>query len=427
MATARPTPWICSALLALGVAPLFPAMAAAAAWTNPDETKITAADAEAFDAFGAALAFDGTTAIIGAALGDDDGTNSGAAYLFDALTATPIAKLTAGDADGLDRFGVSVDIADGKAIVGSYFDDDLGSDSGSAYVFDASTGQQLVKLRAVDGAANDRFGGAVGLSGNVAIVGAALDDDDGSRSGSAYLFDATTGAHLFKLTALDAATDDRFGTAVAIDGTAALVGSLRDDDLGDDSGAAWVFDTTNGAAIVKLRAADGDAGDNFGAAVAISGAVALVGSPLDDDQGSDSGAAYLFDAATGAQLHKLLPQDGAAGAQFGASVAIAGGLAVVGAPFDDAAGSGAGAAYVFDVATGAQLGKLAARDAAADASFGAAVAVSRGRALVGAPQEGGAAQEAGAVYRMAPVPLPAGLWLLGPALGLLMLGRCRSA
>ena len=69
-------------------------------------------------------------------------------------------------------------------------DDDNGSDSGSAYVFDfvGTAWSQTAKLTAGDGAAFDGFGSSVSLSGDRALVGAYRDDDNGSDSGSAYIF-----------------------------------------------------------------------------------------------------------------------------------------------------------------------------------------------------------------------------------------------
>jgi len=93
----------------------------------------------------------------------------------------------------------------------------------------------------------------------------------------------------------------------------------------------------------KLTASDAAAGDNFGASVAISGSTAIVGARYDDD----SGSAYLFDVATGGQLFKLTASDAAAGDVFGVSVAISGATALVGARWDDDAGTDSGSAYLF--------------------------------------------------------------------------------
>ncbi|EAM47480.1 FG-GAP repeat protein [Crocosphaera watsonii WH 8501] len=95
-----------------------------------------------------------------------------------------------------DLFGFSVSLSGNNALVGSHFDDDKGTDSGSAYLFDVTTGNLLHKLTAPDGAAGDQFGFPVSLSDNTALIGGFGDDDQGLNSGSAYLFDVTTGDFL---------------------------------------------------------------------------------------------------------------------------------------------------------------------------------------------------------------------------------------
>ena len=159
----------------------------------------------------------------------------------------------------------------------------------------ADLGDQLFKLLPDDGAASDEFGRSVAISGATAIVGAYLDDDNGSQSGSAYLFDTTSGRQIAKLVADDGTAGDTFGISVGISGATAIVGAWRDDDNGGDSGSAYLFDTTTGRQIGKLLPNDGAADDRFGVSVAISGATAIVGAYFDDDNGTDSGSGYLFD------------------------------------------------------------------------------------------------------------------------------------
>jgi len=190
---------------------------------------------------------------------------------------------------------------------------------------------QETKLTASDAAVDDRFGRAVSISGNTAFVGAWRDDDDGSRSGSAYLFDANTGSQLLKLTASDAAADDAFGRFVSISGNTALVGAPGDDDGGSESGSAYLFNATTGAQIAKLTASDAEMEDRFGFSVSISGNTALIGANGDDDGGNLAGSAYLFDATTGNELFKLAATDAALGDFFGRSVSISGNTALVGA------------------------------------------------------------------------------------------------
>ena len=213
-------------------------------------------------------------------------------------------KLLPKDGAANDRFGVSVAINGTTAIVGAYWDShDNGSNSGSAYLFDTATGRQFTKLVPDDGAAGDNFGSSVAISGATAIVGAGGDDDNGMGSGSAYLFDISDPANptqLFKLLPNDGAAEDLFGS-VAISGATAIVGASGDDDSGSRSGSAYLFDTTTGQQIAKLLPNDGEAFDYFGVSVAISPdgiGTAIVGVSGDDDNGSRSGSAYLFDASS---------------------------------------------------------------------------------------------------------------------------------
>ncbi len=269
-------------------------------------------------------------------------TNSASAFEFD-------KKLVAPDGAANDFFGTprSVSLSGNTALVGSFLDDDRGTNSGSAYLFDVTTGELVRKLTAPDGAANDSFGGSVSLYGDTALVSSNVDDDKGLNSGSAYLFDVTTGNLLHKLTAPDGSGGDIFGISVSLSANTALIGSYRDDDKGTDSGSAYLFDFTTGDYLGKLKAPDGAAGDWFGYFVSLSGNTALVGSPFDDDKGTDSGSAYLFDVTTGNLLHKFTAPNGAAGDRFGFSVSLSGNNALVGSHFDDDKGTDSGSAYLF--------------------------------------------------------------------------------
>jgi parallel beta-helix repeat protein len=131
--------------------------------------------------------------------------------------------------------------------VGADSDDDRGSDSGSAYIFkrDGTSWSQQAKITANDGAADDRFGTSVSISGDYAIVGAYGDDDSGSNSGSAYIFkrDGTSWSEQAKITASDGTAEDYFShSSVSISGDYAIVGAYGDDDGGSNSGSAYVYD-----------------------------------------------------------------------------------------------------------------------------------------------------------------------------------------
>ena len=272
------------------------------------------------------------------------------------------AKLTAGDAAAGDQFGFSVSVSGDTAVVGAVFDDDNGTNSGLAYVFvrdAAGVWSQQAKLPASDGAAFDNFGSAVSVSGNTAVVGALNDGDAGSSSGSAYIFERDQGGvdnwgQVAKLTASDAAAFDRFGFSVSVSGDTAVVGAVFDDDAGSGSGSAYIFERsgTVWTEQAKLTASDAATGDLFGRSVSVSGDTAVVGAVFDDDAGSSSGSAYIFERDAGGennwgQVKKLTASDPAAGDRFGRGVSVSGDTAVVGARFDDDAGGDSGSAYVF--------------------------------------------------------------------------------
>ena len=117
--------------------------------------------------------------------------------------------------------------------------DDNGTSSGSAYLFDASPGAQTAKFLPSDGAASEIFGISISIDNGVVAVGAPIDDDNGSSSGSAYLFDAPTGAQIAKVLPNDGAQGDLFGFSIAIDNGVVAVGARGDDDNGIDSERTW--------------------------------------------------------------------------------------------------------------------------------------------------------------------------------------------
>jgi hypothetical protein len=209
----------------------------------------------------------------------------------------------------------------------------------------------VAKLTAADGFAYDYFGQSVSISGSTAIVGVWLADGNWQQSGSAYIFERSGGkwTHAAKLTAGDAGTDDYFGFKVSIHDNRAIVGAWKADNAGlIDSGAAYIFERSgsNWNQVAKLTPSDGAADDYFGSAVSIYGNYAVVAANYDDDNGANSGSAYIFkrNGSSWDQLDKLTPSEGAGSDIFGQSVAICANYLVVGAPGVEAH---SGAAYFF--------------------------------------------------------------------------------
>ena len=210
-------------------------------------------------------------------------------------------------------------------------------------------------IRGCGGAANDQFGYSLAVKGDWAAIGAY---GVSSNTGAVYLYkhDGNHWVFMQRLIASDGDAGDRFGFAVALSGSGHLVvGAPRDDDKGSDSGAVYLF-TLNSSSNTwgdqkKIVASDGAEYDWFGEAVAISGTGHLVvGARGDDDKGSDSGAVYLYTlnstSNTWGDEQKIVASDGAAYDRFGSEVAMSGtGHLVVGAMYDDDMGSDSGSVY----------------------------------------------------------------------------------
>ncbi|MHC4303646.1 MAG: thrombospondin type 3 repeat-containing protein [Planctomycetota bacterium] len=341
-----------------------------------EEQKLVASDPDSGDRFGHDVAVDGDVAIVSAVGADDacPGTDcaSGAAYMFRFVGASWIEeqKLLATPPAAADEFGFAVAVSGPVAVVGTPRDDEACGgaatcDTGAVYVFryDGEAWVLEQKLTAPDAAPQDYFGYAVAVSGDTIFVGARVDDDGGTSTGSVYVYrhNGASWVERPKLHAADAQEFDLFGHSIALDGDLALIGALGDDDAcpGDalcNSGSAYVFrfDGAAWAQEQKLTASDGAADDEYGHDVSINGDLALVGARWDDeacpeDPDCDSGSAYLyrFDGASWVEAAKLVASDGAPVDFYGNGVGVSDGFALVGSHVDDDAGTGSGSAYVY--------------------------------------------------------------------------------
>jgi hypothetical protein len=307
----------------------------------------------------------------------------------------PTAVLTASDQSALNFVAIN-----GTTIVAT-------SSSGSAYVFvmPASgwvNATQNAVLTASDGAVLTN----VAISGNTVVAGSPTANGVKPQTGAAYVFVEPSGGwsgplnQTAKLTAKYGLTDDRMGVSVAIDGGTVVVG-VPDKAVGAVcpaqgcrfyQGTAYIFvepgnGWTNLTQTAGLTVADGQAGDNLGSAVSISGNVVVVGASQEDTY-TGPGAAYVFvEPKTGwinsaFPTAKLFASDGTKYAYFGSAVSINGNTVVVGA------GNGIvaknieqGAAYVYVEPSGGWKGqtketqKLISSDGGVGDQFGWAVSV----------------------------------------------------
>ncbi len=198
------------------------------------------------------------------------------------------------------------------------------------------------RIKASDPDAFDSFGRrAVAIWGNVALIGAFWDDQNGFDSGAAYTFklENQKWEQTQKLFSSDGVSGDEFGGRVALDGDALLITGLQHvDENAPGTSAVYAF-RNNGASwaeIQELLASDGAFGDGFGVSVVISGSIAVIGAPVHEhEEGSGSGAAYVFqfDPGTSEWIEEaeLTASDPTFGDAFGQFVGISGDVIVAGA------------------------------------------------------------------------------------------------
>jgi N-acetylneuraminic acid mutarotase len=388
-------------------------------------SKLIPNDGSVDDFFGDAVAISGDYAIVGSYWDDDNGSNSGSAHVFyrnqggtDAWGY--VTKLLAPDGVADDLFGRAIAMYGDYAVVGAYQDDDNGPNSGSAYIYNRNQGGTdawgyVTKITASDGTNDDIFGRKMAMDGDYLIVGANGDDDKGSAAGAAYIFNRNQGGadawgQVSKLTASDGAASDNFGAQVSISGDYAVVGASGDDNI---TGSAYLYSRDQGGSdawgqVIKLVADDRVDIDGFGNSVSISGDNIIIGTPYDDDHGYNSGSVYFYSRNQGGtdawgQVTKVNPDDGLVSDRFGSSVSISGDYAFVGAHYDDENGEFSGLTYVLYRHKGGTdewgiVSKAKGTDTAAEDYLGISVALSGEHAIAGAHGDDIYASQSGSAY-----------------------------
>lgn len=292
---------------------------------------------------------------------DDNGVGSAIVYKYDGMNQTFFleAKLTPSDGEPTDDFGRAVAISDDFIIVGAQKNDAAGDDSGAAYIYqrmpidraaEEEDWAEFAKLVPPDAQENERFGISVAIDKGVAIIGANGADENGENSGAAYIFTYIEGEWEFtqKLLAPDGEAGDNFGFSVAIYGDQAVVGAVWD---GEKAGSVYVYFLDRGVWTVegKFVADKGKPDDQFGWSVAMWEHTIAVGAFADDTSGLDSGAVYIFEKDSGVwnQQARVAPSDGEENDHFGRSVDVHRDWLIVSSPFDDEVGIEAGSVYIY--------------------------------------------------------------------------------
>jgi len=321
--------------------------------------------------FGNSIAVQGAQLVVGAPR-TGFSVPDGAVYIFSSIDGSQLLDIPAPTEAG--GFGTSVATIGFNILIGS---PDI--DFGRAYLYGALGGGPIYTLEPTDhaSATADFFGATVAMTFDTLAVGSPLNDlvpANEDNRGSVYLYSRTTGDQVGKLFATDGVDGDRMGISLSMSGTTLVAGAPQSINS-PTSGAAMVFDTSSMTQIGTLFN-DGSTGDVFGGSVAINGDYILVGAPLDNEAGTESGAVYVFDRTTLGLLYKLLPAIDGSLNHFGTSVAVDGTTAVIGEPTDYSA-------FIFDLSTGQQITRL--RPSPVTGLFGETVAINTNGIFVGAP------------------------------------------
>jgi len=375
------------------------------------DDSILGAPAHSNGRFGKSVAMDGDCVISGAPGPEElSGALTGGAYIHRRSTSgvwTQETELIEPTPALWDQFGWSVAIRDEVAIVGAPLRDSCGvgvnCNVGSAFVYRFNTGngwQFEQEIAASDPAFGDEFGFDVAIEGDLLAVSAPFDDDNGSTSGSVYVFRRNSlglWTQRSKLISSDGQAQDFFGNSVAISDGLIVVGASGESSFGASSGAGYVFVDLGGDNWVqqdKLVADDAFAGDQFGFDVAIDGDRIVAGAPLSDASCAgflcNGGTAYVFAQQPDggwSQETRLFADDTISSDFFGFGVGIAGPAVIASAVREDDQGNSAGAAYIFrrnDAGIWEQRAKLTDPNGRAGDELGFSAAISGIRAVAGA-------------------------------------------
>ena len=365
-----------------------------------------------YDYFGYSVTISDTRVVVGAPYTDTGASGAGSAYVYDLASGTPtvpVVTLNNPDPSSGDLFGASVAISSTRVVVGvpykegGVFASGILYNAGRAYAYDLSNGTPSVPVATLNNPSpvdDDFFSYSVAISGTRVVVGAPSDDTGATNAGSAYVYDLGSGTPTAPVASLNnpgPSTGDKFGTSVAISGRWMVVGAMWDKTGARRSGSAYVYDlasATPTVAVATLNNPNPAEDDYFGYSVAISGTRVVIGTPLNDTGGVDAGSAYVYDLASitptvpVATLRNpgAFPGKSKANGQFGSSVAISGGVVVVGVPNDSGFNAYAGLAHVYDLDSGSPTVPVARLNHPSPSqydNFGSSVAISGIRVVVG--------------------------------------------
>jgi hypothetical protein len=374
------------------------------------ELKLIPNDPQNVVSFGSSVAIDQKILVVGGPESDIQGVNSGAAVVFEKVNGNWIEDtlLLATDGTTAAHFGWAVGVKDNYIFIGADQDPENGTWSGAVYIFkrDTLTGMwhQNQKIFPGDIQAWYKFGSSISVSGDKILVGAR---DANGNVGAAYVFrlQDTLWVEEQKLIPSGYVGAEPYsGNSVSIDGDYAIVGAHNDESGGNESGAAFIFyyNGSEWTQQAKILSSDISSGDNFGFSVSLSGDYAIVGAVNSFHQTHMIGAAYVFrlQDTLWVEEAKLLDSSAVTSIAFGFSVSMLNNYALVGVRHDNQNGNNSGAAYIFKRVNSnwTKLSKILASDGGESDQFGYQVDLDEDIFAVGAPIQYAGGLYCGAVY-----------------------------
>lgn len=382
---------------------------------SPEYTVWLKSDPAGADRFGLVLDVSGDVAIVGAPRDNDPlfGVGEyGAAYVYRNSDSGWVEemKFEEDDRQFYAWFGQAVAIDDDVALVSVRNDAETDDGAVSVYRYDGNMWAPETTLVCADRERGDGCGRSVDLDGTIAVLGSPADVEDGIRSGSARVFRYDGAEWVEEATLLpdDPVHSLHFGESVAVHGHRILVGAwgVSSDDDSHPVGSAYVFeqDSTGWVRTAVLESDETNRLSQFGLRVGLYDDLAVIGAPLDDENGGGAGAAFLyrFDGVEWIEVDKILAHDPTGFNMFGSSVAIDRERIVVGAPnWGPPNETSNGKAYVYEYAQDGTLQHIADLVPETDGTgdeFGTAVAVAGETVLIGSPSHDVPMPGVGTVY-----------------------------
>lgn len=287
-----------------------------------------------FDRFGYDVAISEDYIAVSAPRATGSNDDSGAVYIFDRGTGALLRKLIPESGTQITYFGSSIDIDGGIIAVGAQYLSLPGDfDRGGVYTFDIDTGELIALCIAEDGDQNDQLGISVDLQGGVVLAGAPFARNVTPAPGAAYLFDAFSGEQLMKIYDPDIPVSQvHFGEKVVLDGDRMIISAPNFTLPGEpQSGKVHVFDASTGLRTDEIISTQPYGLAHFGRDLAVDGDRLLIGM----NQNSTildfpSPSATLYDLNEKSLISELLPTRGDIYARFGYGVALSSDFAFVG-------------------------------------------------------------------------------------------------